>query len=129
MKKILLTFLSLAAMMTAGAAGRDIQLKEVVGGTFSARGFSGVHPMNDGEHFAKMSADRKMVLAYSFKSGEVTDTLFNVNTARNCDFKRIDNFSFSPDEARILIQTRTKPIYRRSFTAEHYLYSRKNNKL
>jgi dipeptidyl-peptidase-4 len=85
--------------------------------------------MNDGEHFAKMSGDRKMVLSYSFKTGEVTDTIFDINTARGCNFKRIDGFTFSPDEARMLIQTRTNYIYRRSFTAEYYVFSRKNNKL
>ena len=129
MKKLLLILLSFAAVATGYAKGRDIQLKEVVNGTYSARSFSGIHPMNDGEHFAKMSSDRKMVLSYSFKSGEVVDTLFDVNTARGCDFKRIDGFIFSPDEARMLIQTRTNRIYRRSFTADYHVFSRKNNKL
>ena len=35
----------------------------------------------------------------------------------------------SPDESRILIQTNTRPIYRRSFTAEYYIYSVRNNTL
>ena len=129
MKKLLLILLSFAVVATGYAKGRDIQLKEVVNGIYSARGFSGIHPMNDGEHFAKMSSDRKMVLSYSFKNGEVVDTLFDVNTARGCDFKRIDGFIFSPDEARMLIQTRTNRIYRRSFTADYHVFSRKNNKL
>ena len=115
--------------MATYAAGRDLQLKEVVNGTFSPKGFSSIHPMNDGEHFAKMSSDRTMVLCHSFKTGEVTDTIFNIKTARGCNFRRIDGFIFSPDEARMLIQTRTNRIYRRSFTAEYYVFSRKNNKM
>ena len=35
----------------------------------------------------------------------------------------------SPDGRRILIQTQTKPIYRRSFTAVYYIYDIRNNKL
>ena len=73
MKKLLLILLSFAVVATGYAKGRDIQLKETVNGTYSARSFSGIHPMNDGEHFAKMSSDRKMVLSYSFKNGEVVD--------------------------------------------------------
>ena len=128
MKKIL-SFLLTIVCITAYANPRDIELKEVVNGTYSARNFSGIHPMNDGEHFAKMTSDRKMILSYSFKSGEVTDTIFNIETARGCNFKRIDGYTFSPDEARILIQTQTNHIYRHSFTAEYHIYSRKNNKL
>ncbi|MBQ7362416.1 MAG: S9 family peptidase [Bacteroidaceae bacterium] len=129
MKKTLLFLLSFATAMATYAAGRDLQLKEVVNGTFSPKGFSSIHPMNDGEHFAKMSSDRTMVLCHSFKTGEVTDTIFNIKTARGCNFRRIDGFIFSPDEARMLIQTRTNRIYRRSFTAEYYVFSRKNNKM
>ena len=33
----------------------------------------------------------------------------------------------SPDEKLILIQTKTRSIYRRSFTAEYYIYNVKNN--
>jgi dipeptidyl-peptidase-4 len=33
----------------------------------------------------------------------------------------------SPDESRILIQTETKPIYRRSFTAVYYIFNVRNN--
>ena len=129
MKKTLLILLSFAAITASYAAGRDLQLTEVINGTFSAKNFSGIHPMNDGEHFAKMSSDRKMVLSYSFKTGEVTDTIFDINTARGCNFNRIDGFIFSPDEERMLVQTRTNYIYRRSFTAEYHVFSRKNNKL
>ena len=35
----------------------------------------------------------------------------------------------SPDEKLILIQTETKPIYRRSFTANYYIFNVKNNKM
>jgi dipeptidyl-peptidase-4 len=42
---------------------------------------------------------------------------------------RVDGYIVSPDGKRMLIQTDTKPIYRRSFTATYYIYMRENNKL
>lgn len=106
-----------------------LELRDIVQGKYWPERYSAIVPMNDGEHFARMSKDRKMVLKCSFKNGEVTDTIFNVATARGFDKKHIDGYIFSPDEGRMLIQTGTKSIYRRSFTAEYYIFSRKNNKV
>lgn len=41
----------------------------------------------------------------------------------------IDGYIMSPDEHRILIQTETKGIYRRSYTAVYYIYDVRNNTL
>ena len=47
--------------------------------------------------------------------------------APECPFKRFDSYSFAPDGSKLLIATETTPIYRRSYTAVHYLYSLKRN--
>lgn len=68
-------------------------------------------------------------MQYSFKTGKETGTIFDVNTARDCSIKSFDDYIMSPDEKLILIQTDTKPIYRRSFTANYYIFNVKNNKM
>ena len=128
MKKILNLLLATLVALPIMADGK-LSLRNVMDGTFYPERYYSIVPMNDGEHFARMSNDRKMVLQCSFKSGEVVDTLFDASTARGFDNKNIDDYAFSPDESRMLIQTNTASIYRRSFTAEHYIYSRKNNKV
>ena len=128
MKKILNLLLATLVALPMMADGK-LSLRNVMDGTFYPERYYSIVPMNDGEHFARMSNDRKMVLQCSFKSGEVVDTLFDASTARGFDNKNIDDYAFSPDESRMLIQTNTASIYRRSFTAEHYIYSRKNNKV
>ena len=80
-------------------------------------------PMLDGEHYTQMSADGKKIIQYSFKTGKETGTIFDVNTARDCSIKSFDDYIMSPDEKLILIQTETKPIYRRSFTANYYIFN------
>ena len=126
MKKII-NLLFVALMTLPIMAQSNLSLRNLMDGTFSPERYYSIVPMADGEHFARMSNDRTMVLQCSFKNGEVVDTLFDAATARGFDKKHIDNYTFSPDESRMLIQTNTVSIYRRSFTAEHYIYSRKNN--
>ena len=109
-------------------AGNDITLRDVMYGGYWPETYAAIKPMADGEHFARMSPDRTMILMGSFKNGEIVDTLFNAATARGFDKKRIDGYQFSPDEKLILLQTDTRSIYRHSFTAEHYIFNRKNNK-
>ncbi|MGG6496731.1 UNVERIFIED_CONTAM: DPP IV N-terminal domain-containing protein, partial [Bacteroidetes bacterium 56_B9] len=46
---------------------------------------------------------------------------------RECPFKTFDSYSFSPDGSKLLIATEQTPIYRRSYTAIHYIYSLKRN--
>lgn len=53
--------------------------------------------------------------------------MFDAATARECPFKTFDSYSFSPDGSKLLIATEQTPIYRRSYTAIHYIYSLKRN--
>ena len=128
MKHLFSLFTFIAISMSA-IAGNDVTLHDVMYGGYWPQTYAAIKPMADGEHFARMSDDHSMILKGSFKNGAIVDTLFNAATARGFDQKRIDGYQFSPDEQLILLQTKTKGIYRNSFTAEHYIYSRKNNKV
>ena len=126
--KHLLSLIICTMAAIAVNAGKDITLHDVMRGGFWPQTYAAIKPMNDGEHFARMSDDRTMILKGSFKNGAIVDTLFNAATARGFDKRYIDGYMFSPDERLILLQTSTKPIYRNSYTAEHYIFNRKNNK-
>ena len=116
-------------MSLSAIAGDKVTLNDVMYGGYWPQTYAAIKPMADGVHFARMSDDRSLILKGSFKNGAIVDTLFNAATARGFEQKYIDGYQFSPDEQLILLQTRTKSIYRNSFTAEHYIYSRKNNKV
>lgn len=110
-------------------AGEKLSLKGIAGGEFQSKSMRDVHPMADGESYAQISDDGKRILTYSFRTGEQVGTLFDATTARGAQLKGVDGYIVSPDGTRLLIQTETKPIYRRSFTATYYIYSIRNNKL
>ena len=111
------------------AAGKQLDLKAITQGSFSQKTMTAVHPMADGETYTQISADRKQIVSYSFRTGKQESVIFDAATARGGQVSRVDNYIISPDGRRILIQTGTKPIYRRSFTATYYIYDIRNNKL
>ena len=133
MIKRLFTIFTTAAMMvmtsTTAHAFEQLDIRKITNGTYSAQGVGGMRSMNDGEHFMMIGGGGTCIVRYAFKTGEVVDTLFSVDKARDCDFKRFDGYIMSPAEDRILIQTNTKHIYRHSFTANYYIYNVKNMKI
>ena len=126
MKKLSILCMMLCLSVFFGNA-QVVTLQEVANGAYRTEGISGIKPMLDGEHYTQISRDRKKIVKYSFKTGKEVSTVFDVSTARDCTIKSFDDYIMSPDESRILIQTETKPIYRRSFTAVYYIFNVRNN--
>lgn len=129
MKRIFLTLLTAALTLSMTATAHEVTLDELMNGTYSTRSLGHIVPLADGEHYAQTAPGGNAILRYSFKTGEVVDTLFSTATCRGCTFRRFDGYIFSPKEDRILIQTNTEGIYRRSFTAEYYIYNIANRKI
>ena len=110
-------------------AGEKLDLQAITKGEFSQETMTAVRPSADGETYTQISADGKQIVSYSFRTGKQASVIFDVATARGGQVSRVDNYIMSPDGRRILIQTQTKPIYRRSFTAVYYIFDIRNNKL
>ncbi|GHU87696.1 peptidase S9 [Bacteroidia bacterium] len=104
-----------------------IDLKEIVEGKYSSRGTAEMRPMPDGEHYTMLSTDKKCILKYAYKTGKITDTLFNVNTVRETKLKSFDNYWISNTGYRIIISTDKENIYRRSWKANLYDYDVRRN--
>ena len=123
MRKLFMAILPLIAACPPLTAGINIDLKTATGGAFYAEQLHGVRPLADGESFARISPDRKRIVRYSFRTGEETGVVCDLAGARGTELKGIDGYIMSPDEKRILIQTKTKQVYRHSKKAEYYIYS------
>lgn len=127
MKK--LSLLMILCLCVCLGYAQQVTLNDVARGTYRTEGIYGIKPMLDGEHYTQISRDGKKIVKYSFKTGKEVATVFDVETARNHTLRSFDDYIMSPDESKILIQTETKPIYRRSFTAVYYIYNVRNNTL
>lgn len=94
-------------------------------GVFVPKTVQGVRSMNDGEHYTTMENGR--VLQFSYRTGGRTAVLFDAAAQEpKLDFSA---YAFSADERRILLTTAMKPIYRRSFTADYWIYDRQTGSL
>lgn len=110
-------------------AGEKLSLRDITRREFRQEVMTEVRAMADGETYAQISDDGKRIETYSFKTGKKVGVLFDASTARGAQIGRVQGYIVSPDGRRLLIQTNTKPIYRRSFTATYYIYMIQNNKL
>jgi len=126
-RRTLITVLCFAACQLLAA--QSLTLKEITSGAFRPETMAGVKPLAGGDSYAQISADRQQIVSYSFRNGEKNGVLFDAATARGPKIDRIDGYIISPTGKRILIQTDTKAIYRRSFTATYYIYEVVNSKL
>ena len=127
MKKI--TLILFLMTMVMGVYAEKVTLSGIAKGQYRAENIYGLKPTLDGEHYTQMSSDRKRIVKYSFKTGKEVATIFDVDKARDITLKSFDGYIMSPDEKLILIQTETKYIYRRSYTAVYYIYDVKNNRM
>ncbi|MEY8590193.1 S9 family peptidase [Butyricimonas hominis] len=97
--------------------------------TFRTQGITGLRSLNDGEHYTVLEDRGKKLVMYSYKTGKAVETLLDLNDPKYGDVKMIQDYEFSPDESHILIYTNIQPIYRRSFTADYYVFDFKNREL
>lgn len=123
---ILLVF-TLFGLYAMSQTARLLDLKDITSGTFKPETITGVTPMADGEHYTQMNSEGTQIVKYSFKTGQKVEVVFDVAKARECTFKKFDGYTFSPDGTKILIRTGTRKIYRRSYEADHYIYTIKRN--
>ena len=128
MKKITLILSTILISAAAWAQNKQLTLSTVMDGTFYAKGASSVTPLSDGEHYLT-SENGRLILKNSFKTGQVTDTILNLNDVRGERLPAFDGFILSPTEDIILLQTNTNKIFRRSFTADYYIFTIRNNKI
>lgn len=116
------------SLTTMSAAGK-LDLKSITSGEYYGERLAAVHPSSDGESYMQISDDGRQIVSYSFKTGKQTGVVFNLDKVRGPKIRidRIDGYVVSPDGKNILIQTDTRSIYRRSFTASYYIFNLRNN--
>ena len=69
MKKLIALF-CLLAFVIGVQAQRKVSLQDVAQGTYRAQNIYGIKPMLDGEFYTQISADKKRIVKYSFKTGK-----------------------------------------------------------
>lgn len=113
-----------------GFSQKQIELKEIWDGTFRTQLMQSVNTMPKSNQFSRIEqlpSETQVINVYDFKSLEKTKTVFD-NTLFK-DIRSIDDYSFDNNEEQLLIGTNSRPIYRRSFLADYYIYDLKKGEL
>ena len=129
MRRLLFIFTALFMLTAHVSAGGKITIPDITSGKFAAKTVNGINPIEGTDSYARISDDGKRVDCYSFKTGKLLRNLFDVSNTMGKKIDSFDGYILSPDGTRMLIQTKTKSIYRRSFTAVYYLYNIASRKL
>jgi dipeptidyl-peptidase-4 len=103
-------------------------LYDITDGKFRVKKVDTPLSMNDGEHYTLL-VDNKAVVKYNYKTGATIDTIFSISRLKNAPMKQIEGYEFSPNEAKMLVYTNSKKRYRRTFTADYYVFDVKRNEL
>ncbi|MDE5808596.1 MAG: DPP IV N-terminal domain-containing protein, partial [Muribaculaceae bacterium] len=86
-------------------------------------GINTITPLADGESYSAISEDGNRIEIYSYKTGKMLSTLFDVNAIKgDVKIDSFDGYKLSANEKKILLWNDVTPIYRRSFTAQYFVY-------
>jgi dipeptidyl-peptidase 4 len=86
--------------------------------TFTQASVRGINWMNAGKYYSAQEGDN--ILKYDIATGEVVETILNGDELEpKISFS---SYSFNSDESKLLLMADREGIYRRSYTAEFYIY-------
>ena len=97
---------------------------------FSAERLEAIHPLTTASQYTVLKVDRRTrtskVVAYDYATAKEAEEV--VNSANSISVPFFNSYSFSKDENKLLLETETEPIYRRSKRAKYFVYDRTTKK-
>lgn len=117
---------SIAMLLTIGVSG---QVKEITVSALQSdpelypASPAALRPMADGESYSVISDDGKKIESYSYATGKKTATILDLETAKGeKKIDELDGYEISSTGDFVLVWGNKNRIYRRSYTADHYVY-------
>lgn len=87
----------------------------------------GFNFLKDGQHYSKF--DGNNITKYDITTGKQVGTILNGNEVDEEKLGVMDGYTFSEDESKIVIETKSESIYRRSSKGIYYIYDTKSKAL
>jgi dipeptidyl-peptidase-4 len=123
---IFFTFISYSQAQTGA---KSLLLKDIIDKKYAPAAVDAIRSLPDGEHYTRLSADKKAILKYAYKTGQLVETLFHVDNVRETKLESIEGYLISNTGHRILVWNKVEYIYRRSWQADVYDYDVRRNYL
>jgi dipeptidyl-peptidase-4 len=107
------------ALCITGYAQKQITVEDfTTKNTFPQKTVRGINWMKDGKFYSTLENNK--VVKYNITTGQPVETLVDGSTLN--PKIEIQDYSFSGDEKKLLLTTDFQSIYRRSFTANYFIY-------
>ncbi|WP_040756140.1 S9 family peptidase [Winogradskyella psychrotolerans] len=103
---------------------KQITLQDIWSGTFRTEGMQALHSMENGNQYSVLNFDRQSrtstIDIYDYKTLEKVKTL--VSSTDISEIQGFFDYSFNADESKIILTTKSQPVFRRSTLGEYYIY-------
>ncbi len=120
MKKHLFVLLSTLCMVVGVSAQPKFEYADIARGRFAQKSVYGFNSMLDGEHFTTMSEGA--IWRHPYKDHQQKELLVDVAGLELGG--RVADYTFSPDERKIMFRISSRPLYRRSHFSKYVVYDR-----
>ena len=103
---------------------KQITLQEIWSGEFRTEGMQSLHSMANGNEYSVLNFNRESrttsIDIYDYKTLEKTKTI--VSSADIAEIQYFSDYSFNKDESKIILTTKSEPVFRHSTLGEYYIY-------
>ncbi|MDT0645767.1 S9 family peptidase [Zunongwangia sp. F260] len=122
--KLVATFLLIATSFVH-AQEKEITLEEIWNGTFRQERLQSLQSLKNGKEYLVLNSDRNAekttIDVYNYSTGGQVRTM--LNSADLPEISSFQDFELSEDEGKILINTASEKIYRRSSRGIYYFFN------
>ncbi|MEE0979659.1 MAG: alpha/beta fold hydrolase [Muribaculaceae bacterium] len=128
--KSVLSVALLSLTVTPAFAAKQNIVKEIAPYVYPQNAVKHAPPMQyapDGTSYYALSDDGKQIVQYDIATGNSIAVTLDVDRTRETKIPSISGFSISEDGSRLMVYRNREMIYRRSFTAEYYIFEIKRN--
>lgn len=117
-------FILSAVLMGGWSSARALTIEDYVAPTQNApKGIKDMRPLSYGMTYAAISDDSRSIDIYDYKTGKKSGTLFSIDDVKGeIKIDSFDGYSISENGKKVLLWNDVTKIYRRSFTAQYYVY-------
>ncbi len=126
MRNLFLVTLLLSATTIFAQGTKEITMDDVwKNGTFRVKDVPGFNAMSDGQRYTQIDRDgqRIYIRAYNLGTGKQERTLFDNETQKfGGSAIKVESYTFSKDEQKMLLFAEDENIYRRSVLHRTYVY-------
>jgi dipeptidyl-peptidase-4 len=132
MKNTIIVFTWLLCLLQVLPAQKPITLEDIWSNeAFETKTVPGFRFQNDGLHYT--SREGNTIAQYDLRTGEKSAVLFDAASQAKAAAPgwegRFENYTFSPDESKILLAADVEKIYRHSTRASYFVFDQKSQKL